>query len=30
MVSLLISLCALILGYLFYGKLAEKIFGLNE
>ena len=27
MVSLLISLCALILGYLFYGKLAEKIFG---
>ena len=27
MVSLLISLCALILGYLFYGRLAEKIFG---
>ena len=27
MLSLLISLCALILGYLFYGKLAEKIFG---
>ena len=27
MLSLLLSLCALILGYLFYGKLAEKIFG---
>ena len=27
MFSLLISLCALVLGYLCYGKLAEKIFG---
>ena len=27
MLSLLISLCALVLGYLFYGKLAEKVFG---
>ena len=27
MLSLLLSLCALILGYLFYGKLAERIFG---
>ena len=27
MLSLLLSLCALILGYVFYGKLAEKIFG---